>query len=140
MAENEDTYREWRYHATIAPEGKIFTRRELEGLDESWVDSPAKLVSSEEEVPTTDPPVDDPPVVPASDNATTPEYSPNEVIARALLSGEGLNHSSFTRALGLDSKKPVDRKKTRPEYDAILEKYKDKIKKQGNDWFWTESE
>ena len=64
--------------------------------------------------------------------------------AYQLLTGEGLNHSSFTRQLGLDSRKPGDKAKTRDMYEKIMRKLvpkypelseDDKINKQGHDWF-----
>ena len=64
--------------------------------------------------------------------------------AYQLLTGEGLNHSSFTRQLGLDSRKPGDKAKTRDMYEKIMKKLlpnypelseHDKINKQGHDWF-----
>jgi hypothetical protein len=62
-----------------------------------------------------------------------------DTVAERLLKGEGLNFSSFIRALGKDHKDQKVRKDMRGEYNEILEyhqdKHKDKIYKQGHDWF-----
>ena len=57
-------------------------------------------------------------------------------IARQLLSGEGLNHTSFTRGCGLDSKKAKDKKSVRKQYEIVLETFKSMIMRQGHDYFW----
>ena len=67
-----------------------------------------------------------------------------DMAAYKLLDYEGLNHSSFTRQMGLDSRKPGDKAKTRNMYEKIMKKLvpnypklseHDKINKQGHDWF-----
>lgn len=58
----------------------------------------------------------------------------------ALLKGEGLNHSSFTRLrYGKTIIEQKDKNKTKKEYDAILAKYKGRIRKQNKDWFLNDS-
>ena len=61
------------------------------------------------------------------DNAMKEE---NKKIAEGLLEKGELNHSSFIRALGLDSKEPKDRASTKEEYDAIVASYGDGIVKE----------
>jgi hypothetical protein len=55
-------------------------------------------------------------------------------IAEELLVDGVLNHSSYTRALGLDSRKLKDKQKTKEEYDAALEYFADSIEKDGHNF------
>jgi hypothetical protein len=57
-------------------------------------------------------------------------------VAQELLSGEGLNHASFTRSLGLDSSIAKDKKSTKEAYVMVLEHFKSQIMRQGHDYFW----
>lgn len=136
----------WRYHPALAPEGKQFSPDELEALDGSWVDTPAKFIADKEPEPAVE--------VPSASETTTLDNEPEaieekqapvtseagEEIAEILLKTEGLNHSSFMRGLGKDPRKPGDRKETADEYAAILTGYASKIYKQGNDWFLLQPE
>lgn len=100
------------YHPTIASTGQVFEGDEQELLDNmpGWYDSQHKF-----------------PMQPV-DNLYP--------IAEKLLRGEGLNHSSYTRAkLGKKSITQTDRNKTRKEYEEILKHYEGKITKQNKDWF-----
>lgn len=46
----------FRYHPTIAPEGKLFeTHEELDALPKSWVETPAKFAKAQ---PVPEPPSD----------------------------------------------------------------------------------
>lgn len=67
-------------------------------------------------------------------NLKTPEGE----AAKKLCAGEGLNHSSFTRALNDGVAKPLVKKKNRAQYDAILKELLDNdlVMKQGNDYFY----
>lgn len=56
------------------------------------------------------------------------------VVAHSLLSGEGLNYSSFLR--GLTPKQKQNFKRTKVIYNLIMESLKDKIRKQQHDYFW----
>jgi site-specific recombinase XerC len=60
-------------------------------------------------------------------------------IAESLLQGEGLNHSSYIRALGLENN-IKSKKDTKGEYEKILKSYEDVIEKQGHDWFYKKKE
>lgn len=57
-------------------------------------------------------------------------------VADDLLKGEGLNHSSWMRGMGLDKGK--DRKKSKPVYDEIFNSFDGRINKQQNDWFFND--
>jgi hypothetical protein len=108
-----------RYHEDY-PDGKIFTRKDFEGVPrEGWVDSPGKLLEE-------------------PDSLTTGTSEVN-AIAEKLLKGEGLNFSSFIRAHGKDPKNQKVKKDLKGEYNELLEYYQDKyegkIYKQGHDWF-----
>ncbi len=60
-------------------------------------------------------------------------------MAESLLMTTGLNHSSFTRAMGFDSKKMNDKAKTKIDYDKVISFYKDNIEKRGHDFFFKKS-
>ena len=45
--------------------------------------------------------------------------------AKALLSNGGLNHTSFTKSLGMDGKNMAAKRKTKPIYDAIIKELED---------------
>jgi hypothetical protein len=85
----------------------------------------------------TTPVIEKPLVVEPQNNP--PEPTKGDTTIEALLKGEGLNFSSFLRAHGKKHNDPKIRKEERPEYNELLEyyqdKYKDRIYKQGHDWF-----
>jgi len=58
--------------------------------------------------------------------------------AKRLLSNGGLNHSAFTKSLGLNSQSQTDKSKTRVQYNAILKELQDNdlIKKEGYNYFY----
>lgn len=83
-------------------------------------------------------PTKEPEPAPDKSHEKLPEWcnSKEDIAAFQLLSGEGLNHSSFTRALKMDSDKISDKELTKETYDLILKNLGDKIHKQGHDWFF----
>jgi hypothetical protein len=120
-----------RYHKDC-PEGKVFLRKDIEDLDESWVDNPAKL--KDEKIDAEKTIAKEPPTKPVAESV-----SDTDTVAEKLLKGEGLNFSSFIRAHSKDHKDQKVKKEMRGEYNEILEYYQDKFKgkiyKQGHDWF-----
>jgi hypothetical protein len=121
----------WRWHKNC-PEGKIFPFDKVSELEkDGWVDNPAKI----RENPDAEKAI-------AKDPVKKPELdckASEDTVAERLLKGEGLNFSSFIRAHGKNHKDQKVRKDMRGEYNEILEyhqdKHKDKIYKQGHDWF-----
>lgn len=60
--------------------------------------------------------------------------------ADSLLRGEGLNHSSFCRALDINPKHLKAKNAVKPLYDEMLQLFGDAIEKQGFDWFIAKSD
>ena len=95
------------------PEGKIFVGQEEidKQLAEGWLDTPAKIGSSTEELKGPDVPETQP----------GPSLGDKVSIATSLAKGSGLSHTAWMKALGLDPIK--DREKTRKEYGEIVENF-----------------
>lgn len=113
-------FKKWIYYKT--KEAIIIDSNDLDGyLTDGWKESPADFEKSPDSQISLD-----------SDSET-----PSEIAIR-LLNGEGLNHTSLTRGMGLDPSKSQDRAQTKEVFDEIIEGFGEKIFKQGHDYFFEE--
>lgn len=113
-------FKKWIYYKT--KEAIIIDSNDLDGyLTDGWRESPADFEK-----------VSDSQISLDSDSET-----PSEIAIR-LLNGEGLNHTSLTRGMGLDPSKSQDRAQTKAVFDKIIEDFGGKVYKQGHDYFFEE--